>query len=175
MVRPPGDGQAPRRLVQKKKFPGLEPVRQRAVGSALDRRATVGRLRSNGMDAPILLIGIDVTISGRVAAAIVAVRLLQSERTWLTFIATGETCTHLEGNDRMPEPIPFVSTCPVCRQRQPQRGFSRAAILRLLNGGYPIEAYCVPCDEFWSISLAERVAITMQLGPLWGQSGHRYH
>jgi hypothetical protein len=75
----------------------------------------------------------------------------------------------------MHEPIPFVSTCPGCTQRQPQRGFSRAAILRLLNGGYPIEAYCVMCDEFWSISLAERVAITMQLGPLWGQSGHGYH
>jgi hypothetical protein len=63
----------------------------------------------------------------------------------------------------MHESIPFVSTCPNCRLPHPQRGFSRAAVLRLLNGGYPIEAYCVMCDEFWSISIAERVAITMQL------------
>ena len=74
----------------------------------------------------------------------------------------------------MHESIPFVSTCPNCRQRQPQRGFSRAALLRLLNRGNPIEAYCVVCSEFWSISLAERVAITMQLGPL-GQSRHGCH
>lgn len=64
-------------------------------------------------------------------------------------------------NDRVHESIPFVSTCPNCRQPQPHK-FSRAALLRLLNGGYPIEAYCAMCDEFWSISRAERVAITMQ-------------
>jgi hypothetical protein len=63
----------------------------------------------------------------------------------------------------MRESIRFVSTCPDCRQPQPQRGFSCAALLRLLNGGYPIEAYCDMCDDFWSISLAERVAITMQV------------
>ena len=66
-------------------------------------------------------------------------------------------------NDRAHKSLPFVSTCPNCRRPQPQRGFSRAALFRLLNGGYPIEAYCVKCDEFWSISIVERVAITMQL------------
>jgi len=34
-----------------------------------------------------------------------------------------------------------------------------ADLVRLLNGGYPIEAYCVSCDEFWPISVRERVAL----------------
>jgi hypothetical protein len=53
--------------------------------------------------------------------------------------------------------------CPKCRAQQPQRGFSRAALGRLLGGGYPIEAYCVACDDFWSISVGERVAIAVTL------------
>ena len=57
------------------------------------------------------------------------------------------------------ESIPFASMCPKCLGQQPQRGFSRAALGELLNGGHPIEAYCVTCDEFWAISLSERVAL----------------
>jgi hypothetical protein len=63
----------------------------------------------------------------------------------------------------MREAVPFTSTCPKCREQQPQRGFSRAALGRLLSGGYPIEAYCVACDDFWTISLRERVAIAVVL------------
>lgn len=63
----------------------------------------------------------------------------------------------------MGESVPFTSMCPKCRSEQPQRGFSRAALGRLLSGGYPIEAYCVGCDDFWSISLSERVAIAVTL------------
>ena len=59
----------------------------------------------------------------------------------------------------MTQAIVFVSTCPSCRREQPQDAFSVADLLRLLNGGYPIEAYCVPCDEFWPISLKERVEL----------------
>jgi hypothetical protein len=33
----------------------------------------------------------------------------------------------------------------------------------LLSGGYPIEAYCVACDDFWPIALSERVAIAVRL------------
>ena len=55
--------------------------------------------------------------------------------------------------------IVFVSTCPSCRREQPQDAFSVADLLRLLNGGYPIEGYCVPCDEFWPIDLKERVEL----------------
>lgn len=61
--------------------------------------------------------------------------------------------------------VPFTSTCPKCNLQQVQQGFSRAALGRLLKGGYPIEGYCESCDEFWPISPAERVALAIELGP----------
>lgn len=54
--------------------------------------------------------------------------------------------------------IAFVSTCPSCGHPQHQHG-SRRALQRLLNGPYPIEAYCVVCDLFWPITAAERIAV----------------
>ena len=57
--------------------------------------------------------------------------------------------------------IVFVSTCPSCRREQPQDAFSVADLLRLLSGGYPIEAYCVPCDAFWPIDLKEAPAAAL--------------
>ena len=56
-------------------------------------------------------------------------------------------------------PIPFTSTCPRCTREQHQRGFPRATLSRLLARGYPIEAYCVMCDQFWSISPRERAML----------------
>ena len=56
-------------------------------------------------------------------------------------------------------PIPFTSKCPRCTREQHQRGFPRAALRRLLDKGHPIEAYCVMCDQFWSISARERAAL----------------
>ena len=53
-------------------------------------------------------------------------------------------------------PIPFTSMCPRCTREQHQRGFPRVALSRLLDKGYPIEAYCVMCDQFWPISPRER-------------------
>ena len=74
--------------------------------------------------------------------------------------------THVPGSARgrgadncMHESIPFTSTCPKCQVQQTQRGFSRAALGRLLNSGHPIEGYCVTCDEFWVISPRERAAL----------------
>lgn len=61
--------------------------------------------------------------------------------------------------------VPFTSTCPKCQVQQVQQGFSRAALGRLLKGGYPIEGYCTGCDDFWPISPAERVALAIDLGP----------
>jgi hypothetical protein len=55
--------------------------------------------------------------------------------------------------------VPFVSMCPTCAQIQPQPGYDRNSLLRLLRGGYPLEAYCSICDEFWSISAKERAAL----------------
>jgi hypothetical protein len=59
--------------------------------------------------------------------------------------------------------VHFLSICPKCNHEQPQGGYSRAALRRLLNGGCPIEAYCVTCDEFWLISTGERVAVAAEL------------
>jgi len=79
------------------------------------------------------------------------------------------TRTHVAGvlrtdaNSAMHQSIPFISTCPTCSERQPQRGFSRSALDRLLKAGHPIEAYCVACDEFWSVSLEERGVIAARL------------
>jgi hypothetical protein len=55
--------------------------------------------------------------------------------------------------------IPFMSPCPKCTQVRLQRGYNRNSLLRLLGHGYPIEAYCETCDEFWSISANERAAL----------------
>ena len=59
--------------------------------------------------------------------------------------------------------LPFISTCPKCNSEQSQRGFSRAALGRLLAGGHPIESYCEGCDDFWSISTPERHALAGRL------------
>jgi len=58
-----------------------------------------------------------------------------------------------------PKPVGFRSVCPKCAEMRPQRGYDRNSLLRLLNGGYPVEAYCVACDEYWPISIKERVAL----------------
>jgi hypothetical protein len=55
--------------------------------------------------------------------------------------------------------VSFESMCPKCAQIQPQRGFGRNSLLRLLSSGYPVEAYCATCDEFRSISAKERAAL----------------
>jgi hypothetical protein len=59
----------------------------------------------------------------------------------------------------MSQVIVFTSTCPHCNRDQPQDGFTVADLLRLLDGGYPIEGYCMICDKFWSLSLQERVGL----------------
>jgi hypothetical protein len=55
--------------------------------------------------------------------------------------------------------IPFIATCPRCTREQPQRGFPRTALGRLLDRGYPVKAYCVMCDQFWPISPRERAML----------------
>ena len=57
----------------------------------------------------------------------------------------------------------FYSSCPKCRLEQSQGGFSRARLLRLLDSGHPIEAYCTTCDKFWAVSPQERAAIANKL------------
>ena len=59
----------------------------------------------------------------------------------------------------MSEAIAFISICPRCRREQLQTGFTRVELERLFNGGHPIEAHCVPCQEFWPISLEKRIEL----------------
>jgi hypothetical protein len=44
-------------------------------------------------------------------------------------------------------------------QVQPQPGFDRGSLLKLLSRGCPVEAYCPTCNAFWSISAKERAAL----------------
>src|SRR6516225_5666831 len=64
-----------------------------------------------------------------------------------------------KSNGRTIGSIPFASTCPSCAQVRPQRGYDKNSLVRLLNRGYPVEAYCAVCDEFWSIGLKERAVL----------------
>jgi len=59
----------------------------------------------------------------------------------------------------MGQAFAFVATCPTCGHEQLQNAFNRTALERLLNRGYPIEAYCRFCDEFWSVGVQKRVEI----------------
>jgi hypothetical protein len=70
----------------------------------------------------------------------------------------------------MDQAIHFESTCPSCKREQPQK-LSVAALERLLNGGYPIGAYCVACDEFWPISLHQRVELGELIAARCGGGG----
>jgi len=55
--------------------------------------------------------------------------------------------------------VPFESACPKCEQLRAQPGYDRNSLVRLLSNGYPVEAYCSMCDEFWSISAKERAVL----------------
>ena len=78
--------------------------------------------------------------------------------------------THVSGGARgrgadssMHQFVQLVSICPNCNHQRPQGEYSGANLGRLLDGGYPIEAYCVACDEFWAISPRERAAVAAEL------------
>lgn len=58
----------------------------------------------------------------------------------------------------------FLSVCPGCGRKQPQQGFSRAALLRLLDDDLEIQAYCATCHSFWPISEQERLLIIDEVG-----------
>ena len=52
----------------------------------------------------------------------------------------------------------FKSRCPRCVREQTQ-SFTKANLRRLLDAGHPIEAYCVMCDQFWALSVRERLQL----------------
>ena len=60
--------------------------------------------------------------------------------------------------------IPFLATCPGCRQQRPQLGYHLAALRKLLDRGFPVEAYCERCEEFWAISVGQRARLATWVG-----------
>ena len=64
------------------------------------------------------------------------------------------SCTKSE--PRRSTPIHFVSTCPICGQLRVQYAYTRRALVRLLEGGQMVDAYCGTCDVVWPASARER-------------------
>lgn len=96
---------------------------------------------------------ISPNISDRLACAQRETSLLgyhsRGIRFWRLKVKTTCTPAHrTKSNGRMAGSIPFASTCPKCAQVQPQPGYDGNSLPRLLNGGYPVEAYCPDCDAF---------------------------
>ena len=60
----------------------------------------------------------------------------------------------------MSQGIVFVEGCPQCKRKQAQEGYTVSDLMRLLNAGHPIEAYCVFCDEFWPVGIQKRVELS---------------
>jgi len=53
----------------------------------------------------------------------------------------------------------FFSRCPKCGNARLQSGYTRGALVQLLEAGEPIEAYCVTCDVHWPIAVQERYLV----------------
>jgi hypothetical protein len=54
------------------------------------------------------------------------------------------------------KPINFVSTCPTCGRERVQYAYTRRGLVRLLETGHVIDAYCRRCDVVWPVSAQER-------------------
>jgi hypothetical protein len=65
----------------------------------------------------------------------------------------------------MSQSITFFSVCPTCRHQQLQDGYTRAALVRILERGRIIEGYCPSCDVLWPVGPEERLALGRALAP----------
>lgn len=70
----------------------------------------------------------------------------------------------------MNQSITFFSVCPTCGHQQVQDGYTRAALVRLLERGRIIEAYCLTCDVLWPVTAGERVALARAMAPAQGDA-----
>jgi hypothetical protein len=61
------------------------------------------------------------------------------------------------------ESVPFLSSCANCGQPRLQVGYSLLGLLRSLEAGLEIHAWCLPCDLVWQVTLQERAAIARGL------------
>jgi hypothetical protein len=59
--------------------------------------------------------------------------------------------------------VPFTSLCPKCKREWLQNGYTRRALLELLNTARAIEASCTPCNATWSVSDRERAGIAKRV------------
>ena len=59
----------------------------------------------------------------------------------------------------MSQAVVFASMCAECRREQLQTSYSVASLQRLLQSGYPIEAYCASCDKHWPIGVQQRMEL----------------
>jgi hypothetical protein len=50
----------------------------------------------------------------------------------------------------------FVATCPVCGQPRVQYAYTQRSLIRLLQKGQVVDAYCGTCDVVWHASAQER-------------------
>ena len=73
----------------------------------------------------------------------------------------------------MNESICFKARCPKCGQERLQLSHTRTALLSELNTNREIVAYCLPCDELWSLDEPEQSAIIAALvhGTIRPESG----
>jgi hypothetical protein len=67
-------------------------------------------------------------------------------------------CTQGAGG-AMVEPTAFFSKCPKCGHPRLQNTYVQRGLVRLLDAGQPINAYCVICDVQWPISRRERYLV----------------
>jgi hypothetical protein len=76
------------------------------------------------------------------------------------FVPGAAQPTHRLGTDTLArqQTLLLKSRCPRCMREQTQ-SFSKANLRRLLDAGYPIDAYCVMCDQFWAVSIRERLQL----------------
>jgi hypothetical protein len=62
--------------------------------------------------------------------------------------------------------VSFFSTCPACGQQQLQLAYTRRALLRLLESGNMIDAYCLACDVVWPVNAQERNLVATAIAAL---------
>lgn len=59
--------------------------------------------------------------------------------------------------------LSFTANCPTCASEGVVVTYTRAELLRLLELGYPVEAYCTECDVDWLVGPGVRTRIAQLL------------
>jgi transcription elongation factor Elf1 len=70
--------------------------------------------------------------------------------------ATPSFASQAKSERRTTNQLIFVCTCPVCGQERVQHAYTGRALVRLIEKGQTIDAYCGTCDVVWGVSVQER-------------------